>query len=484
MAQTALPAPRHVTARRRAFFGLFEADGWSWAIVKALFWFVLIIVLLGYIPDRAYYFTVQKTVDIGLLAWSPVNLCPPENQTLPCPAPGGATLPWQPGAPDVNLPAPRTDGAAGVVGSTFLYAGGSDGAQAVADTYFTKAVAGDNWDHWQAGPALPEARRDAAAVVLGNTLYVIGGYGPDGNPTSTVYGLTVANDGTLGQWATEDKLALPEPRAGSSAVAVSDGVVVLGGTSTADATGATRSVWKSMTDTSGKLQAWKDQSPMFEENVDGYAAHVGDVIFVIGGRNAKGEVVATVQQGHVGGLKATTADPNAIVDPWAVSAQTNLPGPRTNMSGFTANGVLYVQGGSDGVNPRTEALWATPDAGGVIAEWHHLAQTDLGDGIEGAQGMAAGSHAFLVGGNTWHSGITAGAARTNLAPQPPFFQLGILGATVPALKLDGEIGQQIGYLNAATVGAVNFVLLLLVGYAFNHKEQTRALFARLRRRRG
>jgi hypothetical protein len=483
MAHTALPAPRHVTARRRAFFGLFDAEGWGWAIAKSLFWFVVIIVMLGYIPDRAYYFTVQKTVDLGLLAWSPVNLCPPENQTLPCPAPQGATLPWQPGPADVNLPAARTDGAGGVIGSTFLYAGGSDGSQAIADTYFTKAVAGDNWDHWQAGPPLPAARRDAASVVVGNTLYVIGGFGADGNPTTTVYSLTIATDGTLGQWATEDKLALPEARGGSSAVAVSDGVVVLGGSSTTDATGATKSVWKSQTDTSGKLGAWKDQAPMYEENIDGFAAHVGDVIFVIGGRNAKGEVVKTVQLGHVGGRSATTADPSAIVDPWAVSAQTNLPGPRTNMSGFAANGVLYVQGGSDGVNPRTEALWTTPDANGVIPEWHHLAQTDLGAGVEGSQAYASGSHAFVVGGTT-ASGVTAGAARTNLAPQPPFFQLGILGATVPALKLDGEIGQQIGYLNAAGVGTVNFVILLLIGYAFNHKEKTRAFFERLRRRRG
>ena len=33
MAQTALPAPQHVTARRRAFFGLFNADGWPWSFV-------------------------------------------------------------------------------------------------------------------------------------------------------------------------------------------------------------------------------------------------------------------------------------------------------------------------------------------------------------------------------------------------------------------------------------------------------------------
>lgn len=483
MTQTALPAPQHVTARRRAFFGLFAVDGWPWAIVKSLFWFVLIIIVLGYIPDRAYYFTVQKTVDVGLLAWSPVNLCPPENETLPCPVPGGATLPWHAGQAQASLPAPRTDGVAAVIGQAYLFAGGSDGTAAMVDTYVTHASGIGNIAIWSAGPALPEARADAASAVIGNTLYVIGGYGPDGRPTSTVYSLTIANDGTIGDWVTEEALALPEARAGAAAVAVSDGLVLVGGTGTADAAGATKSVWKTQHDKAGKFGAWVAQAPLVEENVDGLAAHVGDAIFLIGGRRADGSVVPTVQLGLVGGKQATVDDPNALIDPWRASEQTNLPGPRTDMAGFTANGVLYVQGGSDGVSPRTESLWTTPDATGVIPGWQHLPQTDLGEGLDGSAAVVSGSHAFLFGGST-ASGPIAGAARTNLAPQPPFFQLGILGATIPALKLDGEIGQQIGYLNAATIGAVNFILLILVGWGFAHKERVRAFIANRRRGRG
>ena len=477
MAETALPAPHHGT-RRRAFFGLFDADGWAWAGVKATIWFVIIIVMLGYIPDRAYYFTVQKTVDLGLLSWSPVNFCPPENETLPCPVPAGASVPWKAAPTELQLPGGRADGAAAVIGQVYVYAGGTDGKAATGTVFVSHATGLGNLVPWTAGPPLPEARTDAASIVVGNTLYVIGGYGPDGKPTATTFSLTVANDGTLGTWKTEAKLALAAPRAGSSAVAVSDGVVVMGGT---DGTAATKTVWKSQQDTSGSLTAWTEQHQLNEANMDGYAAHVGDVITLVGGQNDKGETVATVQQGLVGsGPNATTKDPN-VIDAWRTSAQTNLPGPRTGVAGFTSNGTIYVVGGSDGVNPRTEMLWAIPDANGVIPEWHHLAQTDVGEGIAGSRGIAAGAYAFLVGGTTAH-GVTADSARANLAPQLPFFQVGILGATVPALKLDGEIGQQIGYLNAATVGAVNFVLLLLVGWGFAHKERVRALLARARRR--
>jgi hypothetical protein len=479
MAQTVLPAPRAVPAtRRRAFFGLFDADGWTWAGVKAFTWFVILIIMLAYIPDRAYYFTVQRTVDVGLLGWAPVNLCPPENETLPCPAPVGATLPWHPAPGEVKLPAGRVDGAAVVIGSTYLYVGGNDGTAAVATTYVSHAVGTGNLDKWSEGPALPEARSDAAYVTVGNTLYLVGGYGPSGAPTTTVYSITVANDGTLGEWKPNDALALPEPRAGASAVAVSDGIVVMGGT---DGTAATRSVWKSQADATGALQAWAPQYPLYEANVDGVAMHVGEVIFLVGGRNAAGEPVASVQQGIVGrGPKVTAADPN-LIEMWQVSAQTNLPAVRTNMAGFTANGVIYVQGGADASGPKAETWWATPDAGGVIAAWNRLPQLDLGEGIEGAGGVVSGAHAFIVGGRT-SGGLTSGAARAYLAPQEPFFQVGLLGATIPALKLDGEVGQQIGYLNAATVGAVNFVLMLFVGWGFAHKEKVRAFVAKRRRK--
>src|SRR5437667_12071292 len=86
MAQQALQSGTMQT-RRRALFGLLDARGWGWAAVKATFWFILIVFLLGYIPDRAYYFTVNKTTDLAIHAWSPVNFCPPENETVPCSAP-------------------------------------------------------------------------------------------------------------------------------------------------------------------------------------------------------------------------------------------------------------------------------------------------------------------------------------------------------------------------------------------------------------
>ena len=85
---------------------------------------------------------------------------------------------------------------------------------------------------------------------------------------------------------------------------------------------------------------------------------------------------------------------------------------------------------------------------------------DLPVAQQGGAALISGPNAIIVGGQT-ASGVQATSVRANTAPQSPFFQLGLVGATVPGLTINGEIGQQLGYLNAAGVGTVNFILLLL-----------------------
>src|SRR4029453_3828294 len=119
MAQQALGAGT-VVPRKRALFGLLDSDGWAWASVKAFFWLILIIFLTAYLPDRAYYLTVGRTVELGILAWPPINPSPPTNESLPCPAPVGAIVPWHPSPPELALPAARTDGSVLQVGTKIL----------------------------------------------------------------------------------------------------------------------------------------------------------------------------------------------------------------------------------------------------------------------------------------------------------------------------------------------------------------------------
>jgi hypothetical protein len=476
--------------RKRVLFGLLDSDGWAWATLKAAFWFVTIIMLLGYIPDRAYYFAVFSTIDVGVNVISPINFCPPSNRTLPCPAPAGAPLPWDPSPSQLALPGPRTDGSVVQAGTNLVYVGGTDGTT-VSDQTYSAPLFNGNYGPWQKSLALPAPRTDAAVIFLNGSIYVIGGSGADGKPTSTVYVATQdAASGVFGAYAENTSLALPAARSSATVVAASDGLIVLGGS---DGTGPTTTVWKSTADSTGKLGPWVAQTPMPQPRSEADGSVIGSELFVYGGRDATGPT-AIVLRGDLGTATVSaspapgaTAAPNpTLVQKWGTgTGASNLPAPRTKAAGFTSNGVIYLVGGSDGTSPKTEVYWTTPDSSGNINGWQHLSQTDLpssSGGLAGSAGIASGSEAFVVGGTT-SSGIITASARAGLAPQPPFFALGLIGATIPALKIDGDVGQQLGYLSAAGAGTVDFILLILIGWMFAHKERTKELFAKLRRRR-
>ncbi len=481
MAQRALTAGMTMP-RKRALFGLLDADGWAWASVKAAIWLIAILLLLGYIPDRAYYLTVGRTVDLGVIAWSPVNFCPPENKTLPCPAPVGGVVPWDPSPDTLALPAARTDGAAVQVGTRVLYIGGTDGTTAQSTVFATTTTGSDNFGPWSDGPALPEPRTDAAVAFVAGSIYVIGGTDADGAPTTTTYALTPdSTTGDLGTWKTVEALTLTEPRTGAAAVATADGLLLIGGS---NADGPVATTWKSLLDAQGALGEFKPEAALSSPQTGATAAIEGDYVWLFGGSGPDGPT-ATVQRGTFGlaaaeGLPENPDEGKVIA--WATNPAANLPGPRAGAAAWAANGALYVLGGADADGSRPELYWAVPTTAGDIGEWLHLDVSDLPAGLTGGAPVVLGPAAVVVGGVT-DKGVSAASVRANLAPQAPFFRLGLVGATVPGLKIDGEIGQQLGYLNAAGAGTVNFVILIVIGWAFAHKEQASRMVGRVLRRR-
>jgi N-acetylneuraminic acid mutarotase len=494
--------------RSRPFFGLFDPDGWAWATTKAVFWLLVIILALGYIPDRAYYFVVSRTIDLGIIAWSPINLCPPENTTsMPCPAPAGAILPWQASPNELALPEGREGGAAAQVGTNLLYIGGSNGT-AATDTTFVATLDKGTYGPWSTGPALPAARTKAAVANLSGTVYLIAGEGPDGKPTDTVWSLGLDPDSAaLKTWtpvagAAKDKnLTLPEPRSGASGIAVTDGIVVAGGRGVDGK--PSNKVWKATVDaSSGKLGEFKEQAPLQHAVADAASAFEGTFVWVYGGSDDKGPI-KTVQRGTIGGSPANpgasgapggsaapasaAASPAAsgvastAVSQWATSQSADLPAPRTGAAGFAANGAMYLVGGSDGTAAKRELYWTLPDASGNLPAggWSHLDATDLPMGILDGAPVVTGANVLLIGGKSDGAPLR-GAYRASLAPQLPFFRAGLLGVTVPGLQIGGEIGQQLGYLAAAGVGTGNFVILVIVAWMFNHRPQIRAWMDRRR----
>jgi hypothetical protein len=488
MAAQAL-GPGTTAVRRRAFFGLLDAGGWAWATLKAAFWFFAIIMLLAYIPDRALYFTVQPTIEIGVplqtfnknLNVTPVNLCPPAIETLPCPAPVGAVLPWQPNPPELGLPEARTDAAVLPAGLETLLIGGSDGKVA-RDSVFATVIRPDgNIDGWTAGAALPAPRAGATAVFFAGSAFIIGGADATGAPTDTVFkGTPDADTGKITTWEAVTALKMPAPRADATAVVTGDGILLVGGR---DAGGPVASVWQApLKAATGALQPWRELPSMPNVRAGATAVLLGTNLFVYGGEDAAGPTTEVLR----GTIGLVEGDPIPTLTGWfapteASAGEVNLPVARAGAMGFVSNGTLYYVGGEGGAG---DLYWSIPDADGNLTGWKTLAQSALPPDLQLADAapVVSGSHAFLVGG-TAAGAPTQGVARASLAPPQPFFQLGLFYVVVPALGIGGEVGQQLSYLVAAGVGTANFVLLLLIGYLYNHPAKAAAIRDRFRNRR-
>ncbi|HEY7600359.1 MAG TPA: hypothetical protein VH741_10575 [Candidatus Limnocylindrales bacterium] len=485
MALRALPPG---AVRKRTAFGLFDADGWTWATIKATFWFLLIIFMLGYLPDRAYYFTVQPTLDLGYNVISPINWCSERNDGLPCPAPAGAITPWAPSPAELSLPAPRTGGAAFAAAENLYLAGGRTADGVTASVLANVVNEQGNINAWSEGAALDQPRADGVAVVASGTPFYIGGVDGSGAPSTSVL-RGVLTEGALSGWEAVEELALPVAVTDAMAVATTRGLYLFGGR--VDGT-PSQQVWLAEANEQGDLAAWSELTELRlpEARANGTAAMVGNFVYLLGGEGADGAATNSVF------FLALDNDGVPVVDDqtgrpqgWGVSvgqaAAFALPEARARHMSVVNSGAIYVIGGvgADGALAAT-TYWAVPSTvDGTIPAWNRLDVSDLPEGRADSGAVAAASHVFLIGGETVGGGSTASIERANLAPALPFFRLGLFGVTVPALGIPGEIGQQLGYLAAGGVALGNLVILILIGVAFSHQAGTLRLIERLSRGR-
>lgn len=479
MATRALPPG---AVKRRTFFGLLDADGWAAASIKALFWFLLILFLLGYVPDRAYYFIVSRTIDVGYNAVPIVNLCPASNETLPCPAPLGGVVPWQSSPSTLALPEPRVDTATFQSGTSLYLIGGTTADGATAATLMTEVTTDGNYQAWAEGPPLPAARANAAVASLSGVPYVIGGLDESGAPTTTVFQGTVT-EGQLTGWEQPEQLQLPTPISHAMAVPTGNGVYLLGGRTAEGLTDAVHLATFGEADPP-TLEAWQEtRLPLPQPRAQAAALSVGDMIYVLGGEGPEGVSRSVFRLMLDEGEPLTDPETGDILG-WAEAPEgQQLPVPRARASASTANGVLYVIGGVDADgDPQPSTGWTVPTATGDLPGWERLDQSDLPEPRAGAALANVGSYAFLIGGEG-PGGPVESSLRSNTSPETPFFALGLFGATIPGMTIEGEIGQQLGYMAAAGVGTGNFVALILIGLAFSHRQATGRVIERLSRGR-
>ena len=208
----------------------------------------------------------------------------------------------------------------------------------------------------------------------------------------------------------------------------------------------------------------QEPAQLFTPVTDASAAVVGSFVWVYGGTMADGTPTGDRPARRV---RAPEQGDDSSSSSASRAGPINLPAPRTNIDGFAANGTLYAVGGSDGTTPQRTLYWGVPTSDGNIPEWKHLVVERPAAG----QAAPAARSLILGPGRDHHrrhddrAASSAGArAREHRAGRAVLPARPVRG-DVPALKIDGEIGQQLGYLAANTVGIINFVILVLIGVA-------------------
>ena len=190
---------------------------------------------------------------------------------------------------------------------------------------------------------------------------------------------------------------------------------------------------------------------------DATAVLVGDYLWLYGGSDANGPVGA-VQRGAFGqrGRRGPARQPERRASSSAGTSTTRptcrSPGPTRRAGAPTARSTSPAATTAAARRPRSTGR--SRRTTGDLPEWKHLDASDLpASGLEGAAGRDQRPERDPRRRESpLRTPILASSVRANTAPLSPFFQLGLVGATVPGLKIEGEIGQQLGYLNAAGVG--------------------------------
>ena len=431
MAQQALGAGM-IVPRKRALFGLLDADGWAWARSRRSSGSSIIILLLGYIPDRAYYFTVNRTSTSACSPGRRSTSARPRTRRCRARRRSAPSCPWHQSPAELALPAAahrRRRGPARHQDPVHRRVRRHDGA---VDVY----VAPDVRDRQlrRSGPTARRCRSRAPTPASSRSpapSTSSAASTPTARRRTTVFSLTPDREDRrprrvedrdetwrLPERARRRRRASPPPTASS----------LVGGESARRT--RRRPSGKSLLRHGGHAPEVGGRSPPRSSR--------RPTRCVRSSVTTSGCTAATTPTDRSApcsaGRSASAAAEGLPDEPrrgqgrrlGASTPAANLPGARDDAAGWSANGTLYLVGGAGQRRPADRGLLGGPDRRrATIPEWKHLDASDLPYGLTGGSAVVTGPNAVLVGGET-ADGVPQTSLRANTAPQSPFFQLGLV----------------------------------------------------------
>jgi N-acetylneuraminic acid mutarotase len=230
-------------------------------------------------------------------------------------------------------------------------------------------------------PTLLEPRFGHAAVVVGNSLYVIGG-ADDGK----IERASVEANGLLGPF-TDAGVSLATPRRHASAIVIGHYVYIIGG---ADAHGAPlKSIERALIQDDGTLAPFVDAGVTLKTPSSAHtAAVIGNYVYVFGGYSDTTPYLDRVERAEISG--------NAALEPFDDASLPRLTMARgAHQTLVLGNKVLIV--GGDAGTPLTSIEAATIDNGSLGPFASEMATLTIGR--SDAASLLVANFVYVLGGN-------------------------------------------------------------------------------------
>jgi N-acetylneuraminic acid mutarotase len=248
-----------------------------------------------------------------------------------------------------------------------------------------------------AGVTLAVPRSCPSTQVIGNSLYIIGGYSlSEGRNLDEIERATVNGDGTLSSFSIVPNVTLAMPRSGESTRVIGDGLYAIGGVQEPNEHALT-SVERATINSDGSLSTFATVPGVALNTAsDGPVAFVGgNSLYVAGGHNAGG-VISRVERAGLdtsGNLSAFTAT-------------GDLTTARTFAATVTIGNSLYVIGGRLASTLATVER-ATINDDGTLGGFAPVPGVTLATPREDFPVVVSGRWLYAIGGRTGSSDITS-----------------------------------------------------------------------------
>jgi N-acetylneuraminic acid mutarotase len=220
-----------------------------------------------------------------------------------------------------SMPTPRTEVTATIIGDNIYVIGGFDKSGKVLDTIEVYNMKNDSW---KAVAPLPQPLHHTAATTFNGSLYVVGGY-TNNNwlPSAKLFIYYPKND----IWT--EGSPMPTARGALTAVFIDEILYALGGE-------GENGIMDINEAYNSKTKNWISKSPMPTARHHAASVVVDEDVYVIGGRI---EGILPITNVNVMEMYDPTIDKWIILDP--------MPSERSGISAASVNNTIYVFGGED-----------------------------------------------------------------------------------------------------------------------------------------